>query len=98
MTINALTVDVEDYFHVAAFADKVSPENWSSYQLRVEQNTLRLLDLFEKHDTSATFFTLGWVAERVPDLVREIADRGHEVACHGYSHQLIYKQDRKAHV
>lgn len=94
MTINALTVDVEDYFHVAAFADKVSPENWSSYQLRVEQNTLRLLDLFEKHDTSATFFTLGWVAERVPDLVREIADRGHEVACHGYSHQLIYKQDR----
>jgi len=93
--INALTVDVEDYFHVAAFADNIDTAQWDSYELRVEQNTLSLLDLFDRYNTKVTFFTLGWVAERVPDLVREIAARGHEVACHGYSHQLIYKQDQQ---
>ncbi|MCW9014619.1 MAG: DUF3473 domain-containing protein [Gammaproteobacteria bacterium] len=92
---NALTVDVEDYFHVAAFADNISPSTWDKYQLRVENNTTRLLDLFDQFDTKVTFFTLGWVAERKPELVIEIARRGHEVACHGYSHQLIYKQDQQ---
>lgn len=92
---NALTVDVEDYFQVAAFADKIQYARWGEFQLRVEANTNRLLELFDTHQVKATFFILGWVAERVPDLVREICRQGHEIACHGYSHQLIYKQDVK---
>ncbi|MBL8253488.1 MAG: DUF3473 domain-containing protein [Candidatus Competibacter sp.] len=89
---NALTVDVEDYFHVAAFARQIDPATWDNFPLRVERNTRRLLDLFAERDIRATFFVLGWVAERCPDLVRAIAEQGHEVACHGYSHQLIYGQ------
>jgi len=89
---NALTVDVEDYFHVAAFARQIDPATWDNFPLRVERNTRRLLDLFAEQDIRATFFVLGWVAERCPDLVRAIAEQGHEVACHGYSHQLIYGQ------
>src|SRR5262249_39412898 len=65
---------------------------WDRFSLRVEQNTTKILDLFEEYGVLATFFVLGWVAERCPGLVREIAERGHEVACHGYSHQLIYEQ------
>lgn len=89
---NALTVDVEDYFHVSAFADSIDRKDWGEQPLRVEANTRRLMDLFESRDVHATFFVLGWVADRTPDLIKEIADRGHEVACHGYSHQLIYNQ------
>ncbi len=89
---NALTVDVEDYFQVAAFARQIDPATWDQIPLRVEHNTQRLLDLFAEHRVKATFFVLGWVAERCPGLVRTIAERGHEVACHGYSHQLIYGQ------
>ena len=89
---NALTVDVEDYFHVAAFAGQIEPRAWGSFVPRVERNTHRLLDLFDEHNGQATFFVLGWVAERFPALVRAIVERGHEVACHGYSHQLIYGQ------
>lgn len=89
---NALTVDVEDYFHVAAFAQQIDPATWNLFPLRVERNTYRLLDLFAERGVRATFFVLGWVAERCPDLVRIIIDQGHEVACHGYSHQLIYEQ------
>jgi polysaccharide deacetylase family protein (PEP-CTERM system associated) len=89
---NAMTVDVEDYFHVAAFAGQIDPATWDGFSLRVERNTHRLLDLFDEHRVVATFFVLGWVAERCPHLVREIVSRGHEVACHGYSHQLVYKQ------
>ena len=89
---NALTVDVEDYFHVSAFADNIDRHDWGSHPLRVEANTRRLLDLFDEYNARATFFVLGWVAERKTGLVREIADRGHEVACHGYSHQLVYNQ------
>jgi len=93
MTIeNALTVDVEDYFHVSAFQKSIDPTEWDSYPLRVNENTMRLLDLFDQFQVRATFFVLGWVAERDPELVKEIASRGHEVACHGYSHQLVYKQ------
>ncbi len=95
---NALTVDVEDYFHVAAFAENISPYSWGKYESRVENNTLRLLDLFDQYNTKATFFVLGWVAERASDLVLEIHKRGHEVACHGYSHQLIYKQDQQTFI
>jgi polysaccharide deacetylase family protein (PEP-CTERM system associated) len=89
---NALTVDVEDYFQVSAFADRVDHKEWGNHPLRVEKNTFKLLDLFDEHQIKATFFILGWVAERKKDLVLEITKRGHEVACHGYSHQLIYNQ------
>jgi polysaccharide deacetylase family protein (PEP-CTERM system associated) len=92
MIRNALTVDVEDYFHVSAFSECIDQKDWDSYPLRVEKNTRRLLDLFDHHSVKATFFVLGWVAERTPGLVREIAAHGHEVACHGYSHQLVYSQ------
>ncbi len=92
MIRNALTVDVEDYFHVSAFADAIRRSDWDTRQLRVEDNTQRLLDLFEDNGVKATFFVLGWVAERLPALVGDIAARGHEVACHGYSHQLVYNQ------
>ena len=90
--VNAFTVDVEDYFHVAALASAVSRESWSSRECRVERNTERLLALLAERGVSGTFFVLGWVAERYPQLVRRIAAGGHEVACHGYSHQLIYAQ------
>ncbi len=93
MIHNALTVDVEDYFHVAAFANTIKRSDWDTCQLRVDKNTQRLLDLFEGNRVKATFFVLGWVAERLPDLVRDISARGHEVACHGYSHQIVYNQD-----
>ncbi len=89
---NALTVDVEDYYHVAAFAKAIRRHEWDRRVPRVEANTHRLLELFAEHRVRATFFVLGWVAERFPSLVRAIADQGHEVASHGYSHQLIYRQ------
>lgn len=92
MIRNALTVDVEDYFQVSAFAGSIQRSEWDSMPLRVVENTHRLLQLFADSRVSATFFVLGWVAERVPDLVREIAAQGHEVACHGYSHELVYNQ------
>ncbi|WP_421910915.1 XrtA system polysaccharide deacetylase [Marinobacter sp.] len=91
-TANALTIDVEDYFQVAALAEAVDREDWHSMEYRVEANTHRLLELLERHETRATFFTLGWVAEKSPGLVRDIQKAGHEVASHGYSHQLIYNQ------
>ena len=89
---NALTVDVEDYFQVAALASVISRESWPAREYRVERNTERLLSLFAEQDLQATFFILGWVAERSPALVRRICESGHEVACHGFSHQLIYRQ------
>jgi polysaccharide deacetylase family protein (PEP-CTERM system associated) len=91
-TVNALTIDVEDYFQVAALAEAVKRDDWDSMEYRVEANTHRLLELLERHNTQATFFTLGWVAEKSPQLVRDIQKAGHEVASHGYSHQLIYNQ------
>ena len=87
---NALTVDVEDYFHVSAFDNVVSRARWDSFDSRVSQNTDRLLDLFDEANVRGTFFVLGWVAERFPALVRRIASRGHELASHGYNHQLVY--------
>ncbi|NOZ37671.1 MAG: DUF3473 domain-containing protein [Gammaproteobacteria bacterium] len=89
---NALTVDVEDYFQVSAFADNIKYHKWDEHPLRVEENTYKLLDLFDEFQVKATFFILGWVADRKRELVLEIAKRGHEVACHGYSHQLVYNQ------
>jgi polysaccharide deacetylase family protein (PEP-CTERM system associated) len=89
--LNALTIDVEDYFQVTAFEHHVARDCWDNYPLRVERNTFRILDILDEKNLTATFFVLGWVAERRPSLVREIARRGHEIACHGYGHELIYK-------
>jgi polysaccharide deacetylase family protein (PEP-CTERM system associated) len=90
--LNALTIDVEDYYHVSGFESVVRFSDWGRYESRVEQNTLRLLDLLDANQTQATFFVLGWVAERHPHLVRTIQAGGHEVASHGYAHQRIYTQ------
>jgi polysaccharide deacetylase family protein (PEP-CTERM system associated) len=89
---NAMTIDVEDYFHVSNFEHVVDRASWATRESRVEANTNRLLALFDAAGVSATFFVLAWVAERVPGLVRRIADAGHEVASHGYAHRLIYDQ------
>jgi polysaccharide deacetylase family protein (PEP-CTERM system associated) len=94
-TLNAFTVDVEDYFHVAALASAVSRESWPTREYRVTGNTERLLGLLDEKGIHGTFFVLGWVAERSPELIRRIAAAGHEVACHGYSHELIYRQTRE---
>lgn len=87
---NAFTVDVEDYFQVEAFKSTIGFESWSSWPARVQQNTGRVLDLLRETNAKATFFVLGWVAERYPNLVRRIASEGHEVASHGYAHRTIH--------
>lgn len=90
---NALTVDVEDYFHVSALSSVIDPDSWSQHDRgRVVSSTERLLELFAEQGYTATFFVLGWVADRYPQLVRDIASAGHEVASHGWSHQLVYNQ------
>lgn len=94
--LNAMTVDVEDYFQVSAFESTISREDWERLPCRVERNTDRVLELFDAHGVKATFFTLGWVAERYPQLVRRIADGGHEVASHGFSHVRATEQTREA--
>ena len=88
--INALTVDVEDYFHVHAFTKVVDPRDWDNYPSRVERNTCRLLEIFGQRGVKATFFVLGWVAKKFPKLVRRICAAGHQVGCHGFAHQVIY--------
>ncbi len=92
--ISALTVDVEDYFHVAAFENNIKSSDWHKMPVRVERNTYRLLELFEQQQAQATFFLLGWVAERYPQLVRAIHAAGHEVASHGYNHTKATLQSR----
>lgn len=93
--LNAMTVDVEDYFHVQAFAGIIDRKDWDSLPTRVESNTSRMLDLFAQKRATATFFVLGWVAERFPALLRRIADGGHEIACHSYGHRQIFTQTRE---
>lgn len=90
--VNAMTVDVEEHFQVSGFEGVVRREDWSAHESRVVANTERLLELFSRQSVRGTFFILGWVAERHPGLVRRIADAGHEIGCHGYSHRLIYDQ------
>jgi polysaccharide deacetylase family protein (PEP-CTERM system associated) len=89
--INAMSVDVEDYFQVSAFENIVSRQEWDHRESRVEANTERLLSIFADADVRATFFVLGWVAERFPGLVRRIAAQGHEIASHSYAHRLVYE-------
>ncbi len=84
---NALTIDVEDYFQVSAFAPYIPRDQWNSRECRVERNVERILGMLEENSTSATFFTLGWIAERYPRLVQRIVDCGHELASHGYGHE-----------
>jgi polysaccharide deacetylase family protein (PEP-CTERM system associated) len=93
---NALTIDVEDYFQVSAFAPYIARADWDSRECRVERNIDRILALLDEHDTEATFFTLGWIAERYPQLVRRIASQGHEVASHGYGHERASDLDEAA--
>ncbi|MFT6284913.1 MAG: polysaccharide deacetylase family protein (PEP-CTERM system associated) [Arenicella sp.] len=92
--LNAMTVDVEDFFHVSAFESVISPSQWKDYQPRVDTNTRRLLDLFAEKEVKSTFFVLGWVAERYPELIKEIHRQGHEVASHGFAHRRATQQSR----
>lgn len=94
--INALTIDVEDYFQVSAFAPYIRRDEWDSRECRVERNVGRILELLAARDVKATFFTLGWIAERYPQLVRDIVAQGHELASHGYGHQRASDLDRAA--
>lgn len=89
---NYMSIDVEDYFQVAAFERLIAPDTWDSYPPRVEQNTRRILELFDAHGVKATFFIVGWTAKRCPAMVRDIALRGHDIGCHSYRHQKIYTQ------
>lgn len=93
---NAMTLDVEDFFQVAAFEGLIDPQSWDSYPLRVDRNTRRVMALFAERGIKATFFLLGWVAERLPQLVRDIAAEGHELANHGYAHARVNSQSRAA--
>ena len=86
---NALTIDVEDYFQVSAFAPHIERSEWGSCECRVERNVERILAMLERGNTQATFFTLGWIAERYPALVRRIVEGGHELASHGYGHERV---------
>lgn len=90
--VNAMTVDVEDYFQVSAFEGQVGKDEWQNWPLRVEDNTLRILDLFAANEVRATFFTLGWVAERFPGLIKRMVSEGHEVASHGWEHVRVNTQ------
>ncbi len=92
---NALTIDLEDYYHVSAFSEQIPVDRWNSATSRIERNTEVLLDLLESAGCKATFFTLGWVGEQHPEVVRKVAERGHEVACHSLRHRTVYKMTRE---
>ncbi len=87
---NALTIDVEDYYHVTAFESLIKAHEWDLLPSRVECNIMKLLEILDSYRVKATFFVLGWVAEKSPSLIREIHNQGHEIACHGYAHKLVY--------
>ncbi|MBL8290851.1 MAG: polysaccharide deacetylase family protein, partial [Bryobacterales bacterium] len=96
MMVNAISIDVEDYFHPSEVQSTAGPLDWDRLPSRVEESTGRCLDLLARHNVRGTFFVLGWVAERFPALVRSIASAGHEIACHSYAHQLVYELGREA--
>lgn len=93
---NALTIDVEDYFQVSAFATHIARSEWSTRECRVERNVNAILEMLSSRDIKATFFTLGWIAERYPQLVRQIVKEGHELASHGYGHERATDQTEAA--
>ena len=88
--VNAFTVDVEDYFQVTAFEGHIGRDRWDDFESRVEKNTRRLLELLAKHQVHGTFFILGWIASKHPQLVRDIHAAGHEIGSHSYWHHLVY--------
>jgi polysaccharide deacetylase family protein (PEP-CTERM system associated) len=88
--VNYLTIDVEDYFQVSAFEKVIDPKSWDSYPSRVVRNTQIILDILEARNVKATFFIVGWIAERYPQLVRKISNQGHELGCHSYWHRKVY--------
>ena len=88
---NVLSVDVEDYFHVEAFAARIPVSSWDSFEPRVQRNVERILELFRTYGARGTFFVLGWVADRFPGMIRQIAQEGHEIGCHGYSHRRLHQ-------
>jgi peptidoglycan-N-acetylglucosamine deacetylase len=90
--VNAMSVDIEDYYQVQAFAGQVAADDWTSYPSRIVENTDRVLDLFARSGVRATFFVLGWAAERHPAMVRKIVAAGHEIASHGYNHRRVFEQ------
>ena len=92
--VNGLSVDVEDWFQVGAFENTIARSDWDALELRVGDNVARILDLFDEAGVKATFFTLGWVAERNPAAMRAIVDRGHELASHGYDHTRVFTLSR----
>jgi polysaccharide deacetylase family protein (PEP-CTERM system associated) len=91
-SLNAMTFDVEDYYHVEAFQSVIQRADWGSYEGRVYNSTLKILDILSRYGIKATFFILGWVAEHTPEVVKEIHAAGHEIGSHGYAHQIIYQQ------
>jgi len=93
---NALTIDVEDYFQVSAFAPHIPRSDWPTRECRVERNVDLFLAMLDQHETKATFFTLGWIAERYPELIRRIVAEGHELASHGYGHERASEQTAAA--
>ncbi len=93
--VNAMSVDVEDYFQVSAFEKIISRDDWDNWELRVERNTNLVLDIFDEAGIKSTFFMLGWVAERCPGLIKRIVDDGHELASHGYEHTRVINQNRE---
>ncbi|RPI55424.1 MAG: polysaccharide deacetylase family protein, partial [Acidobacteria bacterium] len=96
MVVNMLTIDVEEHFHASVFERTISRDQWDQLESRVCANTDRLLGILDRAGVRATFFVLGWVAERYPTLVRRIAAGGHEIASHGYAHGLIYDDSPEA--
>lgn len=90
--LNALTFDIEDYYQVEAFKNYITFEEWPQYPSRVEANTQKILDILTERHVRATFFMLGWIAERFPEMVKRIVGGGHELATHGYAHHMVYKQ------
>jgi polysaccharide deacetylase family protein (PEP-CTERM system associated) len=90
-----LSFDIEDWFQVENLKETIDRKNWKEKELRVERNTQRLLQILDEHNTKATFFVLGWIAERAPELISDIASEGHEIASHGYGHELLYEIGEK---
>lgn len=93
--MNILTFDIEDWFHQLEHKSTQTAKEWGNYEVRIHKNTERILDILEQTNTSATFFVLGWIAEKYPEVIRSIADRGYELGSHTHSHQLVYQQTPK---
>lgn len=94
-TINAMTVDVEDWFQVSVLRNKIRFEDWHRQECRIQRNIDRILTLFSEHKVKGTFFVLGWIAEHFPQVVKDIKAEGHEIGCHSYAHKVIFEHSRE---